>query len=420
MTSPRDGYERRVFISGLTISAILILVVLGPIILSILNLAGILGSAWWGRFGIPSLTLLTIGLFPVFVLIHAIFTEQQSLRRELTRERLTEAPLRMLGEQLERAENERRSQLDFLGVLNSQIRGLDGQISRLDGRIDRKEWEQSSRQLTIESLLKTVLEHLETQGAARGGSISTAFGSAVTPPPPDSFHVVIYADAEQDSEAWQRLSDSTIALARSLGYDLEREFPIEYGSIFQRAFWKRAVSSEEARYLEAPLQQALGLKMLDQAEVDSKQATAAASVIAALASIPAASVKVGSILVLKYSVAPGGDPVLLVRTLSAREVQALDRYPAILKNPLTALDSLTMAITEEEADEGPRLLVPPQGPDGCAYQGVRHVGDRVAGQREVLGGDALSGLQAARRALDQQSQVGEAHVDQYGAEPVFP
>jgi hypothetical protein len=344
MNSPQNSDERREFTTGSTVFTILTLTVLGPIIVSILNLAGALDSAWWGRFGIPSLTLLAIGFFPIFLITYANLAERRSLIRESA---LGETPLKMVENHLVRAEVERESELGLLSSLDNRIRDLDN-------RIDEIEWTQSSGQSTIESLLQVVVERLENQSTSRTGSDSTAFGSAAMPPSPDSFHIVIYADVEQDSEAWERLSDSTTALARSLGYDLERQFPIEYGSIFQRAFWKRAVSSEEARYLEATLQQALGLKIaiLDQAEVDSKQATAAASVIAALASIPAASVKVGSILVLKYSVVPSGDPVLLVRTLSAREVQALDRYPAILKNPLTALDSLTMAITAEETGEG--------------------------------------------------------------------
>jgi hypothetical protein len=172
-------------------------------------------------------------------------------------------------------------------------------------------------------------------------------------PSSESIHTVVYADLEENSAAWEHLSAAIVTLAESLGYTLERQFATEYGSVFKRGFWKRVVTSDEARYYEATLQQALGLRAatLAQAEVDSKQAAAAAGLIDSLAPISTACVKVGSVLVLKYALTPGSDPVLLVRTLSAREVQAIDRYPAILKNPLTALDGLSMAMAAENYPE---------------------------------------------------------------------
>jgi len=199
------------------------------------------------------------------------------------------------------------------------------------------------------------------QGAPRWVSKPTRSGHSSSPSmslaegslPADSMQLTIYAEVEEDTEEWRRLSNAGAAVAEALGYVLESQLPTEYGSVFQRGFWKRIVTSEEARQYEAMLQQALGLKvaMLNQAEVDSKQAGAAAALIAALAAVPTACVKVGSLLVIKYRDSPNADPVVLVRSLSSREIQAIDHYPAILKHPHTALDALNMAIAAEEPSE---------------------------------------------------------------------
>ncbi len=172
-------------------------------------------------------------------------------------------------------------------------------------------------------------------------------------PSADSMQLAIYADVEENTEEWRRLSNAGEAVAEALGFARESQLPTEYGSVFERGFWKRIVTSDEARQYEAMLQQALGLRvaMLNQAEVDSKQAAAAADLITAVAAVPTACVKVGSLLLIKYAVAPNDDPIVLVRSLSPREVQAIDRYPAILKNPETALDALNMAIAAAEPSE---------------------------------------------------------------------
>ena len=272
------------------------------IVVSILELAGVVGTAGWLGSRIPALTLIIVGVLSVFLVV------------------------------------ETSSSLRYMQM------GAQDQLRRLEMFSDRQG-------AILEATLRDLQRQLRDPKTPRVSYPDRIrFQGVDALPPLNSMHVVVYADVDEDSEAWQRLSAASVTLAESLGYTLERQFPVEYGSVFQRGFWKRVVTADEARYLEATLQQALGLKIatLNQAEVDSKQAAAAATVITALASIPTACVKVGSVLVLKYPVAPGGDSVLLVRTLSAREVQLIDRYPAILRNPPTALDALTMAMASEE------------------------------------------------------------------------
>jgi Effector-associated domain 1 len=215
-------------------------------------------------------------------------------------------------------------------------------------RLRRENLKVKQEELILQEISRRVSK---TDHVARSSRVNIA--PAEETPPADSMQVAIYADIEENTKEWRRLSSASQAVAEALGYVRESQLPTEYGSVFQRAFWKRVATSEEAKQYEAMLQQALGLKvaMLNQAEVDQKQAAAAADLITALAAVPTACIKVGSLLLIKYAAAPHDDPVVLVRSLSSREVQAIDRYPAILKNPHSALDALSMAITAGEPSE---------------------------------------------------------------------
>src|SRR5437879_3395550 len=70
--------------------------------------------------------------------------------------------------------------------------------------------------------------------------------------------------------------------------------------------------------------------------------------------------------------------------------------------------------------------VPPEGPDDGMYQAGRYAGhipgpvDAILGEHDLLGCDALGGLQGARRALHQQPHSVVADIDQPRAEPVLP
>jgi hypothetical protein len=81
---------------------------------------------------------------------------------------------------------------------------------------------------------------------------------------------------------------------------------------------------------------------LRQAEVDAKEAQAVNALIASLREVPRACIRVGSVLLVKYSV--GNEPVIIVRNLTQLELHALGRFPEIQKNPEQALEALAMAI----------------------------------------------------------------------------
>ena len=95
------------------------------------------------------------------------------------------------------------------------------------------------------------------------------------------------------------------------------------------------------------------LRYLDlaQADADNKVADALSKIVASLADVPSACVRAGSILLIKYP-GPQG-PVILTRNLSQLEINTLERYPEIQRNPQTVLESLSLAIANASDYEPP-------------------------------------------------------------------
>src|SRR5262249_54413377 len=75
-----------------------------------------------------------------------------------------------------------------------------------------------------------------------------------------------------------------------------------------------------------------------QADVDQKQAAAAAQLIAALNPVPNGACAIGSLLVVKITDSNG--PRIMARTLTQKQMIAIERDDCILRDPLTLLDRL--------------------------------------------------------------------------------
>jgi hypothetical protein len=86
------------------------------------------------------------------------------------------------------------------------------------------------------------------------------------------------------------------------------------------------------------------------AETDAIKAASAVNLIASLAGIPNAVVRVGGLLVIKQTDADG-NPAVLTRELSTREIRALELNPGIQKDPHGALELLAAAVAQLEEDE---------------------------------------------------------------------
>lgn len=174
--------------------------------------------------------------------------------------------------------------------------------------------------------------------------------------PEESITVDVYLTSG-DPDADSKLLKYVDNLAMEMGYDQPTEIGIEFGSIFRRA--KAAVvsmfGSRELQDRFAALEQAAVNYVYQerQANINLTLATAFAHVMDSLREQPEASVRVGSLLILKYEGETG--PVVLTRMLSVSEIQALEKLPGIQKNPSLVLQNLALATAEEESANRPSI-----------------------------------------------------------------
>jgi hypothetical protein len=162
----------------------------------------------------------------------------------------------------------------------------------------------------------------------------------------DDLSVAVYVDSD-DVSVQQATIDAASRVRIALGYGDEGEIDIVRGSIFRRsrAWLSKSLSSEEVQTRLIKIERAVELTVLEskQAAYDSIEAEAVKNLIESLAEVERASVRIGSILVVKYKV--GDETVVLVRNLSQAEVRALERFPEIQTRPDNVFHALGIAIS---------------------------------------------------------------------------
>jgi hypothetical protein len=163
--------------------------------------------------------------------------------------------------------------------------------------------------------------------------------------------------ATDDDEQAIRVSAAVDRINDTMGLESTYGFVSEHGSRFFR-WWTRtkdALTSDEmtARYEKA--ERAIELAALGraQADVDQKQAAAAAQLIESLKLIPNAVCAVGSVLVVKVTEEHG--PRVVVRTLTQKQMIAIERNDQITRDPQALLKRLHEI---EGAGDGPTPLMP--------------------------------------------------------------
>jgi hypothetical protein len=144
-------------------------------------------------------------------------------------------------------------------------------------------------------------------------------------------------------ESRELLVDALMGLLEPLGFERSYELPEESGS-----WWKRLVlrtkgffTQDEVRKRLETAERAVEVKYLDkpQAEANSLQAGAAASLIGALNTVPNACIQVGTLLLVKATDAAGKSAVV-ARTLTQDELKRLEEHQSILKQPEAILEFL--------------------------------------------------------------------------------
>lgn len=168
-------------------------------------------------------------------------------------------------------------------------------------------------------------------------------GSGMGNAPDEEISVDIYVDGDDEGRI-NAVVSSVQAMLKAMGYEETGEPEVQRGSIFRRS---RAVANQGIDELKNRLmkvERGFELAQLDfrQAEVNSKEAEAASSLLASLEGVSRACVRVGSLLIVKFML--GSEQVVLVRTLTQVEMHALGRFPEIQRNPEEALEMLATAI----------------------------------------------------------------------------
>nr|WP_294512068.1 hypothetical protein [uncultured Rhodopila sp.] len=151
--------------------------------------------------------------------------------------------------------------------------------------------------------------------------------------------------SEASGTAVESVSQAIKGLLDAFGLEFADEFPAIYGSWFKKWFAKtsEAMTQPEVAVRLKKLERAVEMRGLGQlqAEIDERQAAAAAQLIGALKDTPVAAVQVGSILIIKLPSANG--PMTQVRTLTQAELMQLENNQALLTSPESLLQRLSDA-----------------------------------------------------------------------------
>ena len=150
-------------------------------------------------------------------------------------------------------------------------------------------------------------------------------------------------------------------LGEELGFEESVTYPAERGSWFGRFFGKTTsdVAKAEAAEIFNKGKRALELASVDklQAEANSKNSDAVAKLIAACENQSHVALQIGTLVYIKYS-KPDGQVVSLVKTLTQKQLIALEKDSSLLSNPENLLLALN-AENERDNNLGEDNALPP-------------------------------------------------------------
>jgi hypothetical protein len=131
-------------------------------------------------------------------------------------------------------------------------------------------------------------------------------------------------------------------------FEIANDYGPVYGSFFQKwiAKTKDPETREQIVSRLKKMERALELQGLNkpQAEIDEKQASAVAALNASLENISDAAIQIGSLLYLK--VTKDGRSMVQVKSLSARQLIALESNSELLESPATVFREISKIASE--------------------------------------------------------------------------
>ena len=164
------------------------------------------------------------------------------------------------------------------------------------------------------------------------------------------------ADGDVMSTVGDKLIDAIFDALLELGIKKSVDLPAEDGSWWKQVWGetKEALSQDDVVERLKKLEHAASIKLIDgpQAEVTKANADAASKMIKALEGVKSACVQIGNLLIVKYT-PKKGDTRLIIRTLTASELIALEKNKAILKFPGKAMEMLDKECLGIQAQSSP-------------------------------------------------------------------
>ena len=197
----------------------------------------------------------------------------------------------------------------------------------------------------------------------RSGEPFDASAFADYTPPPAETEIVVYLD-KYSEEQLEAVQAAALQLGEELGYTDFILTDDQRGSIFRRFRGKlrTGLTSNFVQQKMQELDERTSIEVVGRAraETDAIKANSAVKLIASLADIPNAVVRVGGLLIVKQTDSKGV-PAVMTRELSTREIKALELNPGIQRDPQAALHLLAIAVAqleegERDGDDGPRRI----------------------------------------------------------------
>jgi transcriptional regulator with XRE-family HTH domain len=238
-------------------------------------------------------------------------------------------------------------------ALNTYIEGFNRAAQWALGPTETLDW------------LCFLVEQLEPKNSARKwgigpnrlprpiGELNSISRSADYTPPPAEAEIVIYLD-EYSEDQLEAVQAAAIQLGDELGYTDFILTDEQLSSVFRlfRGKLKTGLTPDFVQQKIRELDERASIEVVGRAraETDAIKTMSAVNVIASLADIPNAVVRVGGLLVIKQT-DTNGHPAVVTRELSTREIKALELNPGIQRDPRAALQLLAAAVAQLKEDE---------------------------------------------------------------------
>lgn len=235
----------------------------------------------------------------------------------------------------------------ILTRLFDKTENLDNRSNSLEKRLEASTAGIEER---FEKVDQTLLRLAERQLSSDWSlSLGAAFGTTRTY---RTAPIRIYTRQELPEKTQDTLHAALIDILSDCGFDIDLDLPAEKSSFWKR-FWvrtKNVATHKEVEERFYKLERALETKHLDkpQAEANKMNAESFSAIMQSLADVDDACVQLGNILLVKNTPIGDGSKAarVVVRTLSALEMHAIEQNQTLLKEPATIIRELeTLCLT---------------------------------------------------------------------------